>query len=67
MSKSPFEVAREALTVLEFYSDSYASSAAFQERKEEVVSMLRSKATNYPDPSQGRQMLINLAAAFENK
>lgn len=65
MSKTAFEVAREALTVLEFYVDHYASSEPFQQRKAEVATMLRGKATNEPQATYGRRLLTDLADMIE--
>jgi hypothetical protein len=61
MSKSAYEVAREAFTVLEFYSDHYASSEPFQQQKAQVAGMLRAKATNQPVATYGRKLLTDLA------
>jgi hypothetical protein len=64
MSKSAYQVAREALSVLEFYSDSYGSSPVFQDERRRVAAELKTKAQEYPDGSGGKELLLDLAALF---
>lgn len=64
MSKSAYQVAREALSVLEFYSDSYGASPVFQDERRRVGQELQSKAQEYPDGSAGKELLLDLAALF---
>lgn len=64
-TKQAFGYAREALTVLEFYSTLYASSDQFQEQRKQVVAGLRSHATNQAPGTMGEALLLNLASALE--
>lgn len=41
------EVAKEAITVLEFYRTYYASSDAYQQRHIEVIALLRNRAETF--------------------
>jgi hypothetical protein len=67
MKKHHYEVAKEAFTVLEFYSDHYASNEDYQREFQKVNKLLKEKANSYTDGSRGRNFLIAFSGALEKE
>mgnify|MGYP007037738627 CR=1 FL=1 len=68
--KHHYEVAKEAFAILQFYAESYASSAPYQAELAKVIEELKSKANSYPqDNTRAKNFLLAFADALlqENK
>ena len=65
MTHDAFELARQALTTIEFYRNFHGSSQPFQERFREVLIMLRGTAANKSDERGEKKFLLAFADALE--
>lgn len=66
-AQTAYEVAKQAMEVLEFYERFYASSEPYQQHRREVIALLRNRAENFKGGSQygDYKFLMLLAAALE--
>ena len=66
MTPKAFDLARQAMTTLEWYRSFYGSGQQFQERFTEVLNMLRQAAENQSGEYGEKNFLLALADALQN-
>ena len=66
MTPKAFDMARQAMTTLDWYRSFYGSGQPFQERFTEVLNMLRQAAENQSGEYGEKNFLLALADALQN-
>ena len=65
MTPKAFDLARQAMTTLEWYRNFHGSAQPFQERFTEVLDMLRTTAKNQSSKSEEKKFLLAFADALQ--